>query len=703
MLSQSEFNLWCNQLKLSHQTQNLIQNIRTSPPSRLVGGGSQNVFGRYPSRKMGVTIQFESHKVELPFIYQLEHDDNVLEYYDQPQSIKLDYQGKNGRNLGVLHTPDFFVIKKQSAGWEECKTEEQLKKLSLKSPHRYLLSEDNQWVCPPGESYAKPFQLYYKLRSDSEINWNLQRNLVFLEDYLRSENIKIDDFQKQKIIKYIADKSGISLSELLNLGIIADNIYVLIIQEEIYFDLNNSLLAEPHKCLIFPNSEIAKAYALMTNSQSLELPTLSMIDLVMGTNIFWDGKTLTIVHVGHTEIILRGEQENLIQLKKSEFEILVKQGKINNLQLNQPNIISVKGWNKFYQASPEDQAEALSRYEAIKPYLQGEKPELENIPLRTIRYWKAKYLDAQQKYGCGYLGLLSHRKTKGNRERKLPEATLKIIEEFIEQQYETLKQKSKCKFDYGVRGIYRDRCGELVIESKVVAPALRRALESTLRHRHPDVFFIDEGQHLAKMSSGQKLQDQLDCLKSLANMTGILHCLIGTYELLTFRNLSGQLSRRSVDIHFPRYKLDNFDDVQAFKSVLLTFQCQMPVTETPNLIPHWEYFYERTLGCIGILKNWLTRALKDALDEDANTVTLKHLERRAWSVAQCQRMFKEIIEGERQLTETQSDIQNLRNSLGLGDESIIPDEKSKNTTTKRKKVGQRKPKRDSVGLEQDVI
>lgn len=259
------------------------------------------------------------------------------------------------------------------------------------------------------------------------------------------------------------------------------------------------------------------------------------------------------------------------------------------------------------------------------------------------------------------------------------------------------------KFDYGVRGIYRDSRGELVVESKVVAPALRRALENTLRHRHPDVFFIDEGQHLAKMSSGQKLQDQLDCLKSLANMTGILHCLIGTYELLTFRNLSGQLSRRSVDIHFPRYQLDNFDDVQAFKSVLLTFQCQMPVEETPDFVLHWEYCYERTLGCVGILKNWLTRALKDALDEEANTVTLKHLERRAWSVAQCQRMFKEILEGERQLTETQSDIKSLRASLGFGEEAFPPDEKLKTNTRKGKKVGQRKPKRDSIGLEQDAI
>lgn len=260
------------------------------------------------------------------------------------------------------------------------------------------------------------------------------------------------------------------------------------------------------------------------------------------------------------------------------------------------------------------------------------------------------------------------------------------------------------KFDYGVRGIYRDSRGELVVESKVVAPALRRALESTLRHRHPDIFFIDEGQHLAKMSSGQKLQDQLDCLKSLANMTGILHCLIGTYELLTFRNLSGQLSRRSVDIHFPRYQLDNFDDVQAFKSVLLTFQCQMPIEKTPDLVPHWEYCYERTLGCIGILKNWLTRALKDALDEGANTVNLKHLEKRAWSVAQCQRMFQEIQEGERQLTETENDIKSLRASLGLGEETfVVPEEQPKTKTRKSKKVGQRKPKRDSVGLEPDAI
>ena len=67
-----------------------------------MGGGRGNVSGRYPSRKMGMTIQFESHRVELAAIYEMEHDDSVEEFYDQPPSIKLDYLSAEGRHLGVL-------------------------------------------------------------------------------------------------------------------------------------------------------------------------------------------------------------------------------------------------------------------------------------------------------------------------------------------------------------------------------------------------------------------------------------------------------------------------------------------------------------------------------------------------------------------------------------------------------------------------
>src|SRR6266516_3165723 len=84
MLSDEMFEVWCLQQGLSEQTKALIQRIRSSPPSRLVRGAAGNVSGRYPSKKMGCTIQFESHRGELAFIYQMEHYPAVLAFYDQP-------------------------------------------------------------------------------------------------------------------------------------------------------------------------------------------------------------------------------------------------------------------------------------------------------------------------------------------------------------------------------------------------------------------------------------------------------------------------------------------------------------------------------------------------------------------------------------------------------------------------------------------
>ncbi len=144
--------------------------------------------------------------------------------------------------------------------------------------------------------------------------------------------------------------------------------------------------------------------------------------------------------------------------------------------------------------------------------------------------------------------------------------------------------------------------------------------------------------------------------------------------------------------------------MKAFKSILFTFQRHLPLKEEPNLVGRWDYFYERSLGCVGILKDWLTRTLRDALEEEAETISQKHLKRRAWSVSQCKRMLQEIEEGESQLEETEEDVSDLRKALGLDPEIIA--ETSKNSSKPNKKgsrrVSQRKPKRDSIGVSQNA-
>ncbi len=139
------------------------------------------------------------------------------------------------------------------------------------------------------------------------------------------------------------------------------------------------------------------------------------------------------------------------------------------------------------------------------------------------------------------------------------------------------------------------------------------AVEQALRYRRPTAVLIDEAQHLAKMSSGRRLLDQLDVIKSIANRAGTPHVLVGTYDLLAFRNLSGQLSRRSIDVHFCRYRADRPGETAIFMNVLHSFARQLPLAEPPDLVRHWEFLYERSIGCVGILKEWLVMALSSIL------------------------------------------------------------------------------------------
>ena len=96
MLSHDELILWPQRLRLFGAAQSLIDRVRSSDPALHVGGGRRNASGRYPSREMGVSIQFESHRVELAAIHEMEHDPLTLEFYYQPPPILLDYNSARG-------------------------------------------------------------------------------------------------------------------------------------------------------------------------------------------------------------------------------------------------------------------------------------------------------------------------------------------------------------------------------------------------------------------------------------------------------------------------------------------------------------------------------------------------------------------------------------------------------------------------------
>lgn len=242
----------------------------------------------------------------------------------------------------------------------------------------------------------------------------------------------------------------------------------------------------------------------------------------------------------------------------------------------------------------------------------------------------------------------------------------------------------------------------VIIHPTVPGTELRYALEQALRYRKTTAVMVDEAQHLAKMASGRRLQDQMDSIKSLANMSSTVHVLLGTYELLAFRNLSGQLSRRSTDIHLRRYRADSEADRGMFLNILLTFQRYLPLKEEPELIQHWEYLYEGSIGCVGILKDWLLRALVTSLTSGKETLTIKTLRSTAFSTAQCEKIASEVIEGESIIEEKAGTRTRLQNLLGLNvstnnTEPAQISESQSQPRTQKLKPGVRRPRRDPIG------
>lgn len=184
------FEQWCGRLQFSTATRDFLLSIRTSPPARRVQGRLLNVSGTYASRKMGVSIQFESHNVELWAIYMMEYDQAVLEYFDQPCQLELHYQGPSGRAARAQHTPDFLVLRPDGAAFEEWKPEEKLLELMMTQPGRYQRDTSGAWRCPPGEAAAARLGLSYRVRSSAELHPGTIRNLIFLDDYFFSTPLR---------------------------------------------------------------------------------------------------------------------------------------------------------------------------------------------------------------------------------------------------------------------------------------------------------------------------------------------------------------------------------------------------------------------------------------------------------------------------------------------------------------------------------
>jgi len=481
MLNSSQFQQWCREHQLSAETVDLIARIRFSPPARRVQGRSGNVSGTYPSRKMGITIQFESQSLELAASYLMDHDESVLEFYDQPHTFKLRYLDKTGkRMLAHFYTPDFLVLRTNSVAFEEWKMEDELLKLAEKQPYRYQREEDGTWRCPPAEVVAQSLGLSFRVCSSAFLPRLYIDNLDFLADYFILPP-HLPETVVSRVLDRVQASPGITIAALLGGSgdLRANDVYALIAASQIFVDLNSSSLRDHYRTRLFPDQNAIFAYAQLgpvTSLMSRKIAEPVHAPISTNTRFLWDGRIWTLVNLGETTTTLLPEIGEPIQLGSSFF-----------LHLLETHTVTIPSEGKVAQnareiqermaaASPADMHTANERFRLVSAYLEQDQEQLAQASVikRTIRRWARAFQEAQASFGSGYIGLLPNTSRRGNRQPKAPEDSRALLETYITNHYETSRESPA----WEVYLAYQREC-----EAKKIVPLSSRTFYRHIKQR----------------------------------------------------------------------------------------------------------------------------------------------------------------------------------------------------------------------------
>ena len=209
---------------------------------------------------------------------------------------------------------------------------------------------------------------------------------------MRLDSASIRTFANPLIKATIEAEPGILLQKLLEKtrGVVEpDEVYLLIASGEIYVDLDAAALAEPDRVHIFANIEAAIAYRLFCDQSQLVGPTCERAN---------------------------SQQPQVLEGRGEAFQLLAA-------------------------ASEEDLAIANQRFNIVKDYLADSAPS--SFSARTVRRWVAQYQLARELKGNGYVGLLPKTRKRGNRMSRLSEEVRSLLTRFVENDYESLKQKTR--------------------------------------------------------------------------------------------------------------------------------------------------------------------------------------------------------------------------------------------------------------------
>ncbi len=502
MVNDAELNALFDRLGLSAQARRVIRTIRTSAPSRRVGSGRCNTAFRFASRKMGLVIQAEARETELAAAITWEHAPDILEFWDQPNKVRVGRRGAKRKGGGYLKSFDYLVIATDWVGFIECKKEEWLLAQLATGREGYVRQADGSWTHPELEQAADALGLGFHVRSSRENCWPLIRNLDLLADYLRSDAPEPAPDHKARVLAALAEHGRLTVQQIVDLGdCMADSLYAMIARLDVHVDLLQHVLAEADRTYIYRDKELAAVYEEHEPDLAPVAADAPFIPR-RGAWVVWDARPWRILNLGENTVTLANGQAH------EELSLASFNGRLGrDIQgLPSKEAEDAQLFLKILRhASPADLADAHQKYRHLFPQ-PGDPP----CPYsgRSLRAWRKRYDRFARDHGCGYFGLVHRKHQRGNRERKVDDAVIDIMKAVVTARFLSAKKEP---FSTCLKEIHR-QCEELGLV-KPSAKALRFQIRQMAR-----VVEVTEAREGSK--AAYQVQDWHDVLNPRRRATG---------------------------------------------------------------------------------------------------------------------------------------------------------------------------------------
>lgn len=217
--------------------------------SRNVGtSGYASIRTEYQSPKMGTSVNTESRTGELAFAVHLDHDPDVIGYYEQPPAVDCHRVLKSGKSRLITYRPDFLVLHKDGPCVIEIKPESKLHDLTEKSPDWIFEGENYRDLA--AEQGLSSLGLPHKVVCISQLSKLRTANISLI---LQSLDEPCPDAAfTNSCLSHLRNTGVMSLASLAKaLGLVdLSPLLVLLAKRHIFTELSRFSLTQPDACFI---------------------------------------------------------------------------------------------------------------------------------------------------------------------------------------------------------------------------------------------------------------------------------------------------------------------------------------------------------------------------------------------------------------------------------------------------------------------